>query len=134
MKYNRDVLFEYHQASSSFLLSSQTSKKSVNVYHIVVFYLEYQQWWYSKIYGGIQIKQPQFKIWNIYLTSTVELDSLSRKKQMCIIGTLKLSCCLPPTLPTNSSSPKIMKTRYTNLILSLDFTCRNQLQQTLHVC
>ena len=27
-----------------------------------------------------------------------------------------------------------MKTRYANLILSLDFTCRNQLQQTLHVC
>ena len=26
------------------------------------------------------------------------------------------------------------KTRYANLILSLDFTCRNQLQQTLHVC
>ena len=30
--------------------------------------------------------------------------------------------------------PKIIKTRYTNLILSLDFTCRNQLQQTFHVC
>ena len=29
---------------------------------------------------------------------------------------------------------KIMKTGYTNLILSLNFTCRNQLQQTLHVC
>ena len=29
---------------------------------------------------------------------------------------------------------KVMKTRYANLILSLDFTCGNQLQQTLHVC
>ena len=27
-----------------------------------------------------------------------------------------------------------MKTKYANLILSLDSTCRNQLQQTLHVC
>ena len=32
------------------------------------------------------------------------------------------------------ASSKIIKTRYVNLILSLDFTCRNQLQQTLHVC
>ena len=32
------------------------------------------------------------------------------------------------------SGAKIKKTRYANLILSLDFTCRIQLQQTLHVC
>ena len=29
---------------------------------------------------------------------------------------------------------KIIKTRYANLILSLDLTCRDKLQQTLHVC
>ena len=38
---------------------------------------------------------------------------------------------------TRQGSSKIIKTRYANLInliLSLDFTCLNQLQQTLHVC
>ena len=34
----------------------------------------------------------------------------------------------------NAGKSKTMKTRYANLILSLDFTCRNQLQQTLRVC
>ena len=29
---------------------------------------------------------------------------------------------------------KIIKTRYANLFLSVDFTCRNQLQQTVYVC
>ena len=43
----------------------------------------------------------------------------------------QLSCST--TVPDTSFS-KIIKTRYANLILSLDFTCRNQLQQTLHVC
>ena len=30
--------------------------------------------------------------------------------------------------------PKIIKTRYANSFLCVDFTCRNQLQQTVYVC
>ena len=38
------------------------------------------------------------------------------------------------TFPKYLWQSKIIKKRYANFILSLDFTCRNQLQQTLHVC
>ena len=38
------------------------------------------------------------------------------------------------TCAESGVGPKMIKTRYANLILSLDFTCRNQLQQTLPDC